>query len=155
MSMAETSKPEHTMIRRALLLGLVAAPVAFLLGALAGGAGGGWSALLGVVVVVANFAVHGLSLAWAAGVSITLLQVVAVVGFVVRMGVILGALVLLDRTEFFSPVIFGITAVAGTFGLLGYEARLVARGLGGSLQIPPEPSAAAAADALRAREEVS
>lgn len=155
MSMGETSKPEYTMVRRAVALGIVAAPVAFVVGALAGGAGGGWSALLGVVVVVANFAVHGLSLAWAAGVSITLLQVVAVVGFVVRMGVILGALVLLDRTDFFSPVIFGITAVAGTFSLLGYEARLVGRGLGGTLEIPPEPSAVAAAEALRAREEVS
>jgi hypothetical protein len=155
MAMNEASKPEHTMVRRALVLGSVAAPVAFVLGALAGGAGGGWSAVLGVVVVVANFAAHGFSLAWAAGVSITLLQIVAVVGFVARMGVILGTLVLLDRTEFFSPLIFGITAVAGTFGLLGYEARLVAHGLGGNLQIPPEPSAAAAAAQLRDREEVS
>jgi hypothetical protein len=155
MSVVETSKPEHTMVLRALVLGAVAAPVAFVLGALAGGAGGAWSAVVGVVVVVANFAVHGLSLAWAAAVSVTLLQLVALVGFVVRMGVILGVLVLLDRTGFFSPLIFGITAVVGTFGLLGYEARLVARGLGASLQIPPEPSAAAAGEALRAREEVS
>jgi hypothetical protein len=155
MIMVETSKPEHTMVRRALVLGAVAAPVAFLVGTAAGGAAGGWSAVLGVVVVVANFVVHGLSLAWAAAVSVTLLQVVALVGFVVRMGVILGVLVLLDRTAFFSPLIFGITAVVGTFGLLGYEARLVARGLGASLQIPPEPSAAAAGEALRAREEIS
>lgn len=155
MSMVEAQKPEHTMVRRALVLGSAAAPVAFVLGAAAGGVAGGWSAVLGVVVVVANFAGHGMSLAWAAAVSVTLLQVVALVGFVVRMGVLLGVLVLLDRTAFFSPLIFGITAVIGTFGLLGYEARLVARGLGASLQIPPEPSAAAAADALRAREEVS
>jgi hypothetical protein len=155
MSMVETSKPEHTMVRRALVLGAVAAPVSFVVGTVAGGAGGGWSAVLGVVVVTVNFAVHGLSLAWAAAVSVTLLQVVALVGFVVRMGVILGVLVLLNRTAFFSPLIFGITAVVGTIGLLWYEARLVARGLGASLQIPPEPSAAAAADALRAREEVS
>jgi hypothetical protein len=106
-------------------------------------------------VVVTNFAVHGLSLAWAAAVSIALLQVVAVTGLVARMGIILGVLVLLDRTAFFSPVVFGIAAVAATLGLLGYEARLVARGLGGSLRIPADPAAAAAAEALRAREEAA
>jgi hypothetical protein len=141
------------MGRRALALGAVAAPVAFALGAVIAGAGAGWSALLAVVVVAVNFAVHGASLAWAARVSIPVLHVVAVTGFVARMGVILGLLILLDRTAFFSPVAFGVTAVAGTFLLLGYEFRLVARGLGGDLQIPPDPGAAAAGEALRAREE--
>ena len=147
--MSDTSTPEHVMVRRALALGVVAAPLAFAAGALAAGVDGGWSALIGVVVVVANFAVHGLSLGWAAAISISLLHVVALVGFVARMGIIVGALVLLDRTAFFSPVAFGITAVVATFGLLGYEARLIARGLGGGLTIPPERTAAAAAHALQ------
>lgn len=149
---AEGSRPEQTMVRRALLLGAVAVPLSFGVGALFAGADGGWSAALGVVVVVANFAVHGLSLAWAAGISITLLQVVALVGFLVRMAVILGALVLLDRAAFFSPVIFGISVVLGTVALLGYEARLVARGVGARLEIPPDPAVAEAAEALRLRE---
>jgi hypothetical protein len=151
-SVTEAAGPEHVMVRRAGALGLVAGPVAFAAGALAGGADGGWSALLGVVVVVANFAVHGLSLAWAAGISIPMLQVVALGGFVARMAVIVGVLVLLNRTVFFSPAIFGVAAVITVFALLGYEARLMSRGLGGGLQIPPEPSAAAAA-ALRAQED--
>jgi hypothetical protein len=149
----EASGPEHVMVRRAGALGLAAGPVAFAAGALAGGADGGWSALLGVVLVVANFAVHGLSLAWAAGISIPMLQVVALGGFVARMAVIVGVLVLLNRTAFFSPAFFGVAAVITVFALLGYEARLMSRGLGGGLQIPPEPSAAAAAAALRARED--
>jgi hypothetical protein len=149
------SAPEHRMVRAALLIGAAAAPVAFVAGAATGGVGGGWSALLGVIVVVANFVAHGLSLAWAAGVSITLLQVVALAGFAVRMGIIVLLLVLLDRTAFFAPAIFGVTAVAGTIGLLGFEARLVARGLGGGLRIPPDPAAAAAAEALRVREEAA
>ena len=152
-SVTEAAGPEQVMVRRAGALGLVAGPVAFAAGALAGGADGGWSALLGVVVVVANFAVHGLSLAWAAGVSIPMLQVVALGGFVARMAVIVGVLVLLNRAVFFSPAIFGVAAVITVFALLGYEARLMSRGLGGGLQIPPEPSAAAAAAALRARED--
>jgi hypothetical protein len=141
------------MVRRAAVLGLGVAPVAFAAGALVGGSDGGWSALLGVVVIVANFAIHGLSLAWAAGISIPMLQMVALGGFVARMATIVGALVLLDRTAFFSPAIFGVAAVLTVFSLLGYEARLVSRGLGARLQVPPEPSAAAAAAALRASDE--
>jgi ATP synthase protein I len=149
----ETTTPEHVMVRRAVILGAVAVPLAFGAGALVDGADGGWSALLGVAVVVANFAVHGLSLAWAAGISIPMLQVVALAGFVGRMAVIVMALVLLDRTAFFSPAIFGVAAVGTIIALLSYEARLLSRGLGGNLQIPPEPAAAAAGEALRAREE--
>ena len=154
-TMTDHPAPERAMVGRGVVAGTIAAPLAFAAGSVAGGVDDGWSALLGVVVVVANFAVHGLSLAWAAAVSIVLLQVVAVTGFVARMGIILGVLVLLDRTAFFSPVVFGIAAVAATLGLLGYETRLVARGLGGSLRIPADPAAAAAAEALRAREEAA
>ncbi|HEX2025667.1 MAG TPA: hypothetical protein VHH92_04670 [Actinomycetota bacterium] len=145
--------PEREMISRGLAAGAVGAPIAVAGGWLAGGGDGAWSAALAVVIVLANFTLHGLSLAWAGAVSIALLQVVAFGGFVVRMGAIVLALVLLDRTGFFSPAIFGVTAVAGTMALLAHEARLVARGLGGSLRIPPDPAAAAAADELRAREE--
>jgi hypothetical protein len=153
--MTDHPAPERAMVGRGLVAGTIAAPLAFAAGSLAGGVADGWSALLGVLVVVTNFAVHGLSLAWAAAVSVALLQVVAVIGFVARMGIILGVLVLLDRTAFFSPVVFGIAAVAATLGLLVYEARLVARGLGGSLRIPADPAPAAAAEALRAREEAA
>jgi hypothetical protein len=104
-------------------------------------------------VVAVNFAVHGWSLAWAAGISIPTVHAVALGGFVVRMGVIVGLLFALDRTSFFSPVAFGITAVAGTLALLIYEGRLISRGLGGELQIPPDPAAASAAEALRLKEE--
>jgi hypothetical protein len=145
--------PEREMIRRGLTAGALGAPIAVAAGWLAGGADGAWSAALAVAVVLANFSLHGLSLAWAGAVSITLLQAVAFGGFVVRMGAVVVALVLLDRTAFFSPAIFGVIAVAATLALLGYEARLVARGLGGSLRIPPDPAAAAAAEELRAREE--
>jgi hypothetical protein len=141
------------MIRRGLVVGAFGGPVGVAAGLAAGGPDGALSAGLAVAVVVANFAVHGLSLAWAASVSIAVLHGVALGGFALRMGAILLALVLLDRTTFFSPVIFGVTAVVATLALLGYEARLVARGLGGSLRIPPDPAVAAAAEALRAREE--
>ena len=141
------------MVRRALGAAAGAVPVAYGAGWLAAGTGGAASAALAVVVVAGNFAVHGLGLAWAAGVSIGAVQAVALGGFVVRMGVILGILFALDRTAFFSPVIFGLAAVAATVALLVYEARLVAVGLGGGLDLPPDPAASAAARKLRLSEE--
>jgi hypothetical protein len=42
--------------------------------------------------------------------------------------------------------------VPATLLLLGYEVRLVSRGLGGSLEIPADPAAARAGAGLAARE---
>jgi hypothetical protein len=138
---AELVRPERVMVRRALVLGLVAAPAAAGVGFLVGGGDAAVSALIGVAVVVANFAAHGLSLAWAAGVSITAVHAVALGGVVLRLGLIVALMFLLDRTAFFSSLAFGLTAVVGTLALLVYEARLVQKGLGGELQIPADPAA--------------
>lgn len=148
-----TEAPERVLVRRALGLGVLALPLAAGGGYLALGSGGALSAAIGVVVVVANFVAHGLSLAWASRLSIPVLQGVALGGFVVRMIVIVAALFLLDRASFFSPTVFGAAVVVVTVVLLGYEAKLVAGRLGGELQIPPDPAAAAAGERLRAREE--
>jgi hypothetical protein len=141
------------MVRRALLVGLACVLPAAGAGWLAADAGGAASAVLGVVLVVANFAAHGLSLAWAAGVSIPAVHAVALGGFVLRMAAIVVALVLLDRLEFFSPAVFAVSALASTLALLVYEARLVKRGLGGALDLPADPAALMAAERLREREE--
>jgi hypothetical protein len=147
-----TEPAERVMVRRALVVGGLAVPVALAAGFAVDGGPGAWSAVLGVVLVVANFAAHGLSLAWAATVSIPVLQVVALGGFAVRMAVFVGALFLLDSQAFFRPAVFGVAAVTSVVGLLVYEARLAARGLGAELRIPPDPAAAAAAEELRIRE---
>lgn len=140
------------MVRRALLAGGLALPIAIGAGYAAGGRDAAASAGLGLVVVVGNFAAHGLSLAWAAGISVVAVQVAALGGFVVRMGVITGLLFALDRTAFFSPLVFGLAVVAATVSLLGYEAKLVAGGLGGGLDLPPDPAAVRARERLRLRE---
>ncbi|GBC87166.1 hypothetical protein HRbin12_01168 [bacterium HR12] len=140
------------MVRRAFVPALVVLPVAGALGALLGGAGASASAALGVAVVYGNFAAHGLSLAWASGISIAAVQATALLGPVVRLGAILGLMFALDRLAWFSPVAFGGAVVPGTLLLLAYEARLAIRGLGGMLEIPPDPVAARAGRARSERE---
>jgi len=124
------------MVRRLAPWGLPAAVAALLLGAAAGGWDVGISAALGILVVSANFVANGLSLAWAAGVSLTALSAVAMGGFVVRLGVIVAIMAVLNRFAFFSPLAFGLAVVPATLLLLGFEMRLLAGGVGRELQVP-------------------
>lgn len=140
------------MVRRASLPCLGALLLAALAGLILGGWGAAVSAALAIVIVYANFAVHGMSLAWASTISISSVHAVSLIGVVVRLGVIVGALFLLDRLDWFSPLAFGLAVVPATLLLLAYEARLAIRGMGGTLQIPADPAAVRAAESLAARE---
>jgi ATP synthase protein I len=145
-------RPEHVMVRRALAPFLIALPVAFLAGLAVAGPGAGASAAIGIAIVYANFAAHGLSLAWASTISVPVVQGVALGGFVLRLGVIVGVMFALNTLTWFSPLVFGLAVVPATMLLLAYEARLALRGMGAALQIPADPAAARAAEALAARE---
>ena len=76
------------------------------LGTWIGGTDAGWSAAIGIAVVFANFVAHGWSLALAATISPTVLYAVGLGGFVVRLGIIVVVIALLDQTAWFSVVAF-------------------------------------------------
>lgn len=135
--MEDTTRPELELVRRAIAPGLIAIPVALGLGWAIAGRDAGLSAGLGALVVLANFVANGASLAFASRISLTAVHGVALGGVVIRLGVIVAILFALDPTAWFSPAAFGAAAVPGTLALLAYEARLVSRGLGGILQVPP------------------
>lgn len=118
------TEPERELIRRVLPFALPAIAIAYGAGALAS-ANAALSAAIGVVVVVANFVAHGLSLAWAARISPTAVVGVGLGGFGVRLGAILVALVLLDRFSWFSPVAFAAALVPATILLLVFEAKVL------------------------------
>ena len=69
----------------------------------------------------------------------------AVVAFVV-------AMFALNTLSWFSPVAFALAVVPATLLLLIYEAQLVSRGVGASLEIPADPAAARAGASMAARE---
>lgn len=140
------------MVRRALMPALLALALATVLGWVLGGPGAAASAGIGIALVYLNFAANGLSLAWASTISVVAVQAVAFGGFIVRLAVIIAAMVALNTLGWFSPVAFGLAVIPATMLLLAFEARLAIRGLGGSLQIPADASAARAGAALAARE---
>ena len=116
-------EPERALIRRVSPFAVPAAIVAFVVGALFGGAPAGWSAAIAIAVVYANFVANALSIAWAATVSPTLVSIVALGGYVVRLVVYTIALVLLNQLSWFSPVAFALALVPAVIALLVYEAK--------------------------------
>jgi hypothetical protein len=118
-------EPEREMIRRALPWSVPALALAVVLGLALGGWGSGWSAAIGVAVVVMNLVAHGLSLAWAARISPTMVYTVGLAGFVLRLGTIFLILVLLNRLPWFSAVAFVAAVVPATILLLLYEAKVL------------------------------
>ncbi|HET6770060.1 MAG TPA: hypothetical protein VFH75_00285 [Actinomycetota bacterium] len=118
-------EPEKETIRRVLPFALPAAAIAMAAGTLTSGWSAGWSAVIGVAVVAANFVAHGLSLAWAARISPTMIFAVGLGGFFLRLVVIVLVLVMLRTFPWFSPLSFAVAVVPATVVLLIAEARLL------------------------------
>ncbi|MGZ5213274.1 MAG: hypothetical protein ACXWEG_08735 [Actinomycetota bacterium] len=116
-------EPERALIRRVSPFAAPAAIVAYAAGALFGSTSAGWSAAIAIVIVYLNFVANALSIAWAASISATLVSIVALGGYVVRLIVYTIALVLLNQLSWFSPVAFALALVPAIVGLLIYEAR--------------------------------
>jgi hypothetical protein len=130
--------PERELIRRIAPWALPAAIVAFALGTWIGGTDAGWSAAIAIAVVFANFVGHGWSLALAATISPTVLYAVGLGGFVVRLGIIVVVIALLDQTAWFSVVAFIAALVPTTIALLVVEMKLLSGRMQADLwTIPP------------------
>lgn len=125
------AEPERELIRRISPFALPVAVVTFAIGALLGGAGAGWSAAIGIVIVYVNFVAHAGSLAWAAKISPVILFATGLGGYVVRLGAVVAIIALLRLLPWFSTVAFIAALVPATIALLVVEAKL----LSGRLQV--------------------
>ena len=117
--------PESELIRRIAPFALPVAVVAFSIGTLIGGTDAGWSAAVAIAVVSLNFVAHGWSLALAAQISPMILYGVGLGGFVIRLGIIVAVIALLQRTDWFSITAFIITLVPSTVALLVVEMKMI------------------------------
>jgi hypothetical protein len=117
------AEPERELIRRVSPFALPAAVVAYAVGALLGGASVGWSAAIAIAIVYLNFVANALSIAWAASISSTLVSIVALGGYALRLIIYTVALVLLNHLSWFSPVAFALALVPAIVALLIYETK--------------------------------
>ena len=121
--------------------GLLLAPVVILVAGLVSGWDGTVSAAIALGIVCLNFTLAALSVGWAAKISPVMVGGVALGGYVVRLGLILGALVLLRHESWIVLPWLGFTLVGAHLVLLFWEMRyislsLAAPGLRPQLPIP-------------------
>jgi hypothetical protein len=117
-------------VGRAVVVGPLIIAVAWLLR----GADGLVASAIGVAIVVANFLLAGVILSWAATVSLKVYHAAALLGFVVRLGLITVSMLLIASVFEVDRPAMGISAVVAYFTLLTWEAWALTKGPGRELE---------------------
>lgn len=121
--------PEPAIIRDLVRRGLKVSPLVLLVGLLGWNLEGLASTALALALVLVNFVVAAALQAWAARISYGLVMGVALFGFLVRLGVISGVVLLVGDQPWVAPLPLGLTLVIGHLGLLVWETRFVSASL--------------------------
>lgn len=127
----------HDLARRAVPL----LPAAVVVGAVGWGVEGALSATYAVVLVVLNFLLSAALISWSARISLSMLMGTILVGYLLRLGLVTVAVLLVRDAAWVDLVPLGLTLIATHLGLLFWEARHVSA----SLAFPglkPRPSRA-------------
>lgn len=117
--------PEPVLVRDMAKRGLAFAPAAIAVCALIWGHDGALSAGYAVALVLANFVVAAWMLSTAARISYGLLMGAALFGFLLRLGLVSAAVLLVKDAAWVEPVALGLTLVVAHLGLLFWELRYV------------------------------
>ena len=123
------SAPEVDIARDLVRRGLPAAPIIIAISALIWGVDGALSSAYGVALVLLNFCIAAALLAWAARISLTMLMIASLGGFVLRMGLVVGAVLLVKDASWISMAALCITILVTHLGLLLWETRYVSASL--------------------------
>lgn len=113
------------MARRALPV----APVVVLLGFAFWGLHGALSAAYGLAIVVGNFVLSALMLTWAGRQSMGVLMGTAMFGYVLRLGLVAVAVLVMKDKVWVELVPLGLTIIVTHVGLLFWETRHVSASL--------------------------
>lgn len=114
----------HRMVSRATYLAVPVVGVAWLLR----GRAGAIAAAIGLTIVVGNFYLAGKLLSLAIRQSLAMYHAAALIGFVIRMALIAGTMLMVVRFAEIDRVTFGISAVVCYLLLVTFEAIAVMRG---------------------------
>jgi hypothetical protein len=113
------------MIRR----GLIAGPLLILVCGVVWGMDGAWSSAYGVALVLVNFAIAAGLIAVTARISLGLMMGAILFGYLVRLGLVLLAFVLVKDAGWMSRPSLGLTVIVTHLGLLVWELKYVAASL--------------------------
>lgn len=117
--------PEPILARDIAKRAVLLAPVAIAVSGLIWGAAGATSAAYATAIVLANFALAAWMLSTAARISYGLLMGAALFGFLLRLGLVSAAVLLVRDAAWVEPLALGLTLVVAHLGLLFWELRYV------------------------------
>lgn len=113
------------MVKRALPV----APILILLCSIPWGIPGAISAAYAAAIVLGNFALSAALLSWSARISLSLLMGAALFGYLIRLGLIAGAVFAVRNAAWFEPWALGLTLIVTHLGLLLWELKFVSASL--------------------------
>ena len=123
---AEQRPVELDMAKSTVRRSVVVGPVVIALAWLIRGWDGAWSAALGVAIVVGYYLVTGVFLSMAARISFAAYYAAALLGFIVRLGLIAATMYLLANILPVDRVALGVSVVVAYLALLILEAKKLA-----------------------------
>lgn len=109
--------------------GVMVAPIAVMVGAAFWGTDGALSVAYGLGIVIVNFLLAAWSLGWAARISLALMGAMALFGFLIRLGLITVAVLVVRNADWVELVPLGLTLIITHLGLLFWEMRFVSASL--------------------------
>ncbi len=127
--------------------GLLVAPAMIAVCLVIWGLDGALSSAYGVVIVLANFALAARLISYTAPISLGLMMGAILFGYLVRLGLIFGAVWLVRDAAWISFPALGATIIVTHLGLLVWELKYVAISLAYPGLKPPEHSASSNAPA--------
>lgn len=121
--------PELEISRDMIRRGLIVAPVLIALCGVIWGINGVWSSAYGVAIVLVNFAIAAGLIAFTVRISLGLMMGAILFGYLVRLGLVLLAFVLVKDADWMSRPALGLTVIVTHLGLLAWELKYVAASL--------------------------
>jgi hypothetical protein len=106
--------------------GLVVAPAIIVVCALVWGSAGAWSAAFAIGLVLVNFALSAALISWTAKISLGLMMGATLFGYLIRLGLIMLAVLLVKDASWISLPALGATIIVTHLGLLLWELKYVA-----------------------------
>ncbi len=121
--------PEVKVTRDMVRRGLIVAPVMVAICGVIWGLDGAWSSAYAIVLVLVNFALAAALIALTARISLGLMMGAVLFGYLVRLGLIFLAVLLVKDAGWISLPALGATIIVTHLGLLLWELKYVALSL--------------------------
>lgn len=129
LSRHDGPSPAVQVARDIVKRGIYIAPIAVAVGAAFWGASGAASVAYGLAIVCINFLLAAVTIGWGARISAAMMGAAAMFGFLIRLGLIFLAVMLVKDASWVEIVPLGITLIVTHLGLLFWEMKYVSASL--------------------------